>query len=218
MNDELRMDFHGVTLGWLDPQTLTLNPFNYRTHPDEQRSAIASSIGEHGWVQFPIFNERTGRLIDGHARRQQAAADGLPGIVCVLVDKDEDAEKRLLASLHRTADLAVIDTERLVALVQEAAEAAGAMPAGWTGDSLAALMMEQDRAAAATVAAVMAGTGTRQPETQAPARERTRNVTLKLTEQEFEQYTVAVEQLREQLGLETDKWAVLFALERTAEG
>src|SRR5688572_24586013 len=91
----------GVRMGYLDPSNLTANPFNYQTHPDHQKEAISASIEEHGWVAFPIYNLRTKRLVDGHARIEDAAKRGLEGVPCVVVDMDEKQEKRLLASFDR---------------------------------------------------------------------------------------------------------------------
>lgn len=156
----------GVRMGYLDPQSLTPNPLNYQTHPERQREAIAASIEEHGWVAFPIYNLRTKRLVDGHARIEDAARRGLAAVPCVVVEMDEKQEKRLLASFDRIGRLATHNEAILARLLSDIADE-GPMPAGWSEDELGDLLMKLNRDAenplggegASATATATAGTG-----------------------------------------------------------
>ena len=73
-----------LRLEWRSPAELNENPRNWRTHPDTQLAALADVIAEVGWAGACLFNERTGRLIDGHARKKIALKRGCE-LVPVLV-------------------------------------------------------------------------------------------------------------------------------------
>ena len=136
------VDVFGVKFGFLEPKTLTAHPLNYRTHPEKQKNALAASVAEHGLVQFPIWNERTNRLIDGHCRVEGAQKDGWAGMPCVIVDKDEPSELRLLASLDRIGEMRGHDEALLARLLQDCLADNPVMPAGWDEDNLADLLIK----------------------------------------------------------------------------
>ena len=69
MTDEPRP----LRLEYVDPDTLADNPANWRTHPEAQTSALAAVIDDVGWAGALLYNERTERLIDGHARKKLKA-------------------------------------------------------------------------------------------------------------------------------------------------
>jgi hypothetical protein len=72
-----------------------------------------------GWAGACLYNERTGRLIDGHARKALAADQG-GGRVPVLVGSwDEAQEALILATLDPLAALAAADADRLGALLAD---------------------------------------------------------------------------------------------------
>src|SRR5437868_5631096 len=54
------------------PAELDDNPANWRLHPDSQLRALEDVINEVGFADALLFNERTGRLLDGHARKKVA--------------------------------------------------------------------------------------------------------------------------------------------------
>ena len=54
------------------PDQLAANPRNWRTHPAAQRKALRGSLDTVGWVQQVIVNKRTGNVVDGHARIEEA--------------------------------------------------------------------------------------------------------------------------------------------------
>jgi DNA modification methylase len=115
----------------LDPRTLTPNPSNWRKHPDRQNEALAASIAEHGWLAAPIFNKRTGRLVDGHARVEQAIGFGTERIPVRVIDVSEEKELRILASFDRIGELRDRDDRMLADLLKTLADTDAGLPAGW---------------------------------------------------------------------------------------
>ncbi len=65
-----------VGTGEVAPDELLANPRNWRTHPALQRAALRGSLTEVGWVQQVLVNQRTGHLVDGHARVEEALGRG----------------------------------------------------------------------------------------------------------------------------------------------
>lgn len=99
----------GLRLEWLDPATLADNPLNWRRHPPRQRSAISAALEQAGWAGALLFNEKTGHLIDGHARKELSK----PGEkVPVLVGSwSEKQEALILATLDPLAAMAEADAQ-----------------------------------------------------------------------------------------------------------
>src|SRR5688500_8855382 len=60
-----------LRLEYVEAGSLAENPLNWRTHPEGQTRALRGVLQdpEVGWAGACLYNERTGRLIDGHARR-----------------------------------------------------------------------------------------------------------------------------------------------------
>src|ERR1041384_136856 len=65
-----------LRLEWRSPAELADNPRNWRRHPHTQLAALGDVLAEVGWAGACLFNEATGRLIDGHARRKVALDQG----------------------------------------------------------------------------------------------------------------------------------------------
>jgi DNA modification methylase len=105
-----------LRLEWWEPDSLSDNPLNWRKHPDKQLSALKDVISEVGWAGALLYNERTGRLIDGHARKKiSRAKEKVP----VLVGSwTEEQEKKILATLDPIGSLAEADHSALQALLQ----------------------------------------------------------------------------------------------------
>ena len=99
------------------PADLVGNPRNWRTHPKAQRDALAGVLDQVGWVQDVIVNQRTGYLVDGHARVAVAAQRGETSVPVVYVDLSEDEELLILATLDPLAAMAEADTEVLADLL-----------------------------------------------------------------------------------------------------
>ena len=102
-----------IRLEWIEAGTLRANPANWRRHPAGQTAALSELLADPdiGWAGVLLYNEATGRLIDGHARKDLVdPAERVP----VLVGRwSEDAERRILATLDPLAAAAEIDAGAL---------------------------------------------------------------------------------------------------------
>jgi hypothetical protein len=104
-----------LRLEWREPGELADNPANWRRHPQQQLDALRDVIAEVGWAGVCLYHERTGRLIDGHARKQVAK-----GKVPVLIGSwDEAQEAKILATLDPLAAMAEANREALAALLPQ---------------------------------------------------------------------------------------------------
>jgi hypothetical protein len=115
------------------PEELIANLANWRRHPQAQRAAIAAALGTVGWVQRVIWNRRTGHLLDGHARVEEARARGEASVPVVEVDLSEEEEQLVLATLDPLGAMAEADTAMLTELL------AGVTP---PDEALAAMLAE----------------------------------------------------------------------------
>jgi len=103
------------------------NPLNWRRHGDIQRAALRSMLGDVGWVQGVIENKRTGNLIDGHARIEEALRDDPDQRVpYLIVDLSPAEERAVLATLDPIGALAETDPAAVDLLFTETI---AAMPA-----------------------------------------------------------------------------------------
>jgi hypothetical protein len=102
---------------------------NWRIHPIPQQQALAGVLSEVGWVQNVIINERTGNLIDGHARVTVADRNGETEIPAVWVDLSEEEEALVLATIDPLSAMAAVDREQLAALLEEVSTGDAALQA-----------------------------------------------------------------------------------------
>ena len=100
----------------VDPATLAAHPENWRGHPDAQKMALTESLGRVGWVGAVLVNSRTGRIIDGHERVEEAQAAGAT-VPVLWVDLDDDEERFVLASFDTIGAMADPDADALAALL-----------------------------------------------------------------------------------------------------
>jgi hypothetical protein len=116
-----------LRLEYVDAATLDDNPANWRRHSDGQLQALADVIADVGWAGALLYNETTGRLIDGHARKKIAAKGDVP----VLIGSwTEEQERKILATFDPLAAMAEADSEaleKLLAEVETESEAVQAM-------------------------------------------------------------------------------------------
>jgi hypothetical protein len=119
MNDQL------LRLEYVDPSTLGTNPANWRRHPEAQRAAYAQLLAEVGWVAPLVFNEDTGRLIDGHMRLDDAIARGLPAVPVAIGRWTEGQERKILAALDPIGAMAVGDARAYAELLATLDDASG---------------------------------------------------------------------------------------------
>ncbi len=122
-----------------------------------QLEAIGASYDEHGFVEPVVIDERTGRLVAGHGRREQLLArkaagkappDGVEakgGEWLVPVGRgwasktDAEAEAYLLSS-NRLVELGGWALEELVPMLRRLEPTANMLAIGWTSDDLAAMV------------------------------------------------------------------------------
>lgn len=105
-----------LRLEWRDPAELDPNPLNWRKHPKRQLEGLAAALERVGWAGALLYNERTGRLIDGHARRELRPGEKAP----VLVGSwDEAQEREILATLDPLGAAAGVDPEALEVLLAQ---------------------------------------------------------------------------------------------------
>lgn len=105
-------------LVWVEPSSLDENPLNWRKHPQRQQDAIGASIKANGWADTLLFNENTGRLIDGHARREVAIREGIDSVPVLMGWWTEEQEARLLATLDPLGAMAETDATALSDLTE----------------------------------------------------------------------------------------------------
>ena len=95
------------------------NPRNWRRHPTEQKRAVLASLAELGWVQRVIENARTGLLVDGHERVEEALANGDQQVPFLLVDLSPEEERLALALLDPLSAMATADMDALDSLIRD---------------------------------------------------------------------------------------------------
>jgi len=108
-----------LRLEWRTPQELADNPANWRTHPTEQINALTGVLAEVGWAGACLYNSRTNRLIDGHARKKVALEQGTDKIPVLVGNWTEEQEKTILATLDPLASMAQADSEALGKLLAQ---------------------------------------------------------------------------------------------------
>lgn len=107
-----------LRLEWIEAGSLTENPANWRRHSPEQLQSIKDLLQDPdvGWAGACLFNERTKRLIDGHARK--SVADPSTPIPVLVGDWSEEAERKILATLDPVGAMAQGDPAAFAALVE----------------------------------------------------------------------------------------------------
>lgn len=105
--------------GEADPNALVANPENFRGHSQAQRGALVGGIQEVGYIRSVTVNQRTGRIIDGHLRVEEAIKAGQSSIAVEYVDLSPEEEKLALLLLDPIAAMATTETPKLDALLAE---------------------------------------------------------------------------------------------------
>ena len=143
-----------LRLEWIEAGSLADNVFNWRRHPQEQLQSIRELLQdpEIGWAGVCLFNERTGRLIDGHARK--SVVDPKTPIPVLVGNWSEEAERKILATFDPVSAMAQGDAAAYQALI-ESVNADGL----FVRDLIQSTMRELDREATdvATGDAAVAG-------------------------------------------------------------
>ena len=108
------------------PEDLLANPANWRIHPDRQQRALSDVLNTVGLVQRIIVNQRTGFVVDGHARVALAISEGEETIPVEYVDLAPDEEAVVLSTFDPTGAMAGTDRVKLQELISEAQESEAA--------------------------------------------------------------------------------------------
>ncbi len=108
-----------VGSGTEDPSQLLANPANWRLHPKAQQDALRGSLDTVGWVQQVMVNQRTGFVVDGHARVEEALTRHEPTVPVLYVDLSPEEEAIVLATLDPIGAMADRDRAKLDALLAE---------------------------------------------------------------------------------------------------
>lgn len=102
------------------PDQLLANPKNARRHPVVQREAMRSSLRALGWIAPVLQSVRSGALLDGHLRVEEALSDGVALVPVCDVDVTPEQEALALATFDPITSLARYDAEALDHLLAEA--------------------------------------------------------------------------------------------------
>lgn len=123
----------------MEARELMAHPQNFRRHPATQRREVQRSMQEFGWLQNVIWNRRTGYILDGHLRVEEAAKKGEQVPVRV-VNVSPKVEKRIILAIGKTAEGREIDEVALAALLEEVVREDENLPPGWSQDEVADLL------------------------------------------------------------------------------
>jgi len=96
---------------------LLANPYNARLHPRNQQSALAGSIDEVGYIRSVTVNQRTGHVVDGHARVTMLLRSGVESIPVEYVDLTDDEEAKALLLLDPISAMAETDKGKMLDLL-----------------------------------------------------------------------------------------------------
>ncbi|HEY8869659.1 MAG TPA: DNA modification methylase [Candidatus Limnocylindrales bacterium] len=99
------------------PNQLLANPGNWRVHPKAQQDALAGALDQVGWVQQVLVNQRSGFVVDGHARVALALTRGEATVPVLYVDLDPEEEALVLATLDPIGAMADRDSAKLEELL-----------------------------------------------------------------------------------------------------
>ena len=93
----------------IDPRNLKAHALNFRKHGASQVTALSGSMNDLGWVKSVLVSKRTGTIIDGHARVEEALRRKLPSVPVEYVDLSPDEERKALALLDPITEMATRD-------------------------------------------------------------------------------------------------------------
>lgn len=104
-----------LRLEYMSPDKLKDHPQNWRIHADDQMRALDDSIESVGWAGAVLVNEKTGHILNGHARKKIAIRreEKVP----VLVGSWTEAEElELLATLDPIGSMAHTNRQKFADL------------------------------------------------------------------------------------------------------
>lgn len=100
------------------PEQLAANPNNFRRHPIHQKKIFKGVASEVGIVAPVIQNDRTGFLIDGHMRIEEAMFLGIESIPVAHVDLSQEEEDKVIATLDAISAMAFEDAAQKAELLK----------------------------------------------------------------------------------------------------
>jgi ParB-like chromosome segregation protein Spo0J len=93
------------------PDQLLANPANARRHPNVQRESVRASLRQLGWIAPVLQSVRSGALLDGHLRVEEALSAAVPLIPVCDVDVTPEQEALALAVYDPITNMAAYDAE-----------------------------------------------------------------------------------------------------------
>lgn len=99
-----------------NPFELKAHRLNFRTHPESQMKALRGSMDDLGWMRDVLVSKRTGIIVDGHARVEEARRRKVMVPVCWL-DLSPDEENKALALLDPISEMAGRDDRMFMELL-----------------------------------------------------------------------------------------------------
>jgi hypothetical protein len=103
------------------PEDLCAHPGNAHFHPGRQREVMRAVLTDVGWIAPVIENVRTGHLLDGHLRVEEALSAGVARIPVIQVDLSEEEEAEALVTFDGIGQLARWERDRLDDLIADVA-------------------------------------------------------------------------------------------------
>jgi DNA modification methylase len=101
-----------------EPDQLLAHESNFRRHPGGQRDALRGSLNGLGWVKSVLVNRLSGKVVDGHARVEEALSAGCK-VPVDWVELTPEEERLALAVLDPISEMATRDDEALAALLAD---------------------------------------------------------------------------------------------------
>ena len=97
-------------------------PYNPRVMDKESAKRLRASLSQHGLVEPPVWNRRTGNIVGGHQRMKQL--DALEGtkdytLTVAVVDMDEREEAQLNVQLNNQSLMGDWDMDKLAGIAQD---------------------------------------------------------------------------------------------------
>ena len=91
------------------PDQLLAHPDNVKIHPQLQQEALEQALDALGWIAPVIVNQRTGHMVDGHARTIVALRRNEPTVPVDYVDLTPEEEALALLTFDPIGALAATD-------------------------------------------------------------------------------------------------------------
>ncbi len=126
-------------------QDLKPNPRNPNTHGDSQIKLLGDIIASTGWRQPITVSKRSGLIVKGHGRRLAALFKGLKYAPVDFQDYASEAEEHAdRVADNRIAELAEMNEEKLIKMVQDLGQDIPVELSGFTEEGLKDLLGDDE--------------------------------------------------------------------------